>query len=468
MPNDIGLIGLAVMGRNLVLNMERNEFRVAVYNRTPEVTQDFVNHEGRGKKIQGFQDLPGFVSSLIPPRRIVIMVKAGKPVDDVIDALLPLLKPGDIVIDAGNSLYKDTERRSEAVTNAGFHYIGMGVSGGEEGALWGPSIMPGGNADAVQKLLPLLEKIAAKSDSGPCVAHIGKGGAGHFVKMVHNGIEYGDMQLIAETYDLMRKGLHLSPETMSGIFHKWNEGALQSYLIEITAKVLAYKEPQSSSHLVDHILDKAGQKGTGTWTVKAAMEEAVAIPTITAAVDARILSSQKEERLYAASVYPSLKSKSAPKMEIEMLSKLMKALYAAKICSYAQGFALMKAASDHYDYALNLGEIARIWKGGCIIRAVFLDRIRQAYQRQPDLKNLLIDPGFKKDMESSLNDWKDVLRLGLDHGIPMPAMNASYSYFASYVTAQGSANLIQAQRDYFGAHTYERTDKPGIFHTKWE
>lgn len=467
MSNDVGLIGLAVMGRNLVLNLERNGFKVAVHNRTPSVTDEFLVQEAKGKKIQGFHDLAGFVNSLASPRKVIIMVKAGKPVDEMIQALKPLLKSGDIIIDAGNSLFQDTERRSEALTAAGLLYIGMGVSGGEEGALWGPSIMPGGESQSVSLILPMLEKIAAKADSGPCVTYIGKGGAGHFVKMVHNGIEYGDMQLIAEAYDVMRKGLAMQAPEIGAVFRKWNEGQLQSYLIEITAKVLDFRESPKDPPLVDRILDKAGQKGTGTWTVKAALDEGIAIPTITAAVDARMLSARKEERVLAASLYPPIQSVKAVKPSAAFLNSLMKALYASKICSYAQGFALMKAASEHYSYALNLSEIGRIWKGGCIIRAVFLDRIRQAYQSQPNLKNLILDPGFQKDLASSLEDWKEVLRFGLDHGIAMPAMSASYAYFASLVTAEGSANLIQAQRDFFGAHTYERTDKPGIFHTTW-
>lgn len=467
MKNDIGLIGLAVMGKNLILNIERNGSKASVYNRTPQTTDEFLANEAKGKKISGYHELKDFVASLEKPRRIIVMVKAGKPVDDMIQQLKPLVEKGDIIIDAGNSLYKDTERRFAELTAAGIQYIGMGVSGGEEGALWGPSIMPGGEKSSFEKIQPVLEKIAADSDTGRCYAFIGKGGAGHFVKMVHNGIEYGDMQLIAETYDIMRRGLGMKAQEISDVFAKWNEGQLKSYLIEITAKVLKFKEPSSSTHLVDVILDKAGQKGTGGWTVKAAMEEGVAVPTITAAVDARTLSSLKDERVKAAKSYSALSWKKTEKAGKELVEKLMLALYASKICSYAQGFALMSAVSKTENYGLNLSEVARIWKGGCIIRAVFLDRIRKAFNDNPSLPNLLVDPSFQQDMTKSAQAWQDVLTFAVSHGIPTPAMSVSFNYFASYVTESLPANLIQAQRDFFGAHTFERTDKAGIFHNIW-
>ncbi len=466
MKNDAGLIGLAVMGKNLVLNIERNGFKVSVFNRTFETTSEFLANEAKGKNITGHKTLEEFVASLEKPRRVLVMVKAGKPVDEVISHLRPLLEKGDILIDCGNSLYKDTERRTAEFEGSGIQYMGMGVSGGEEGALWGPSIMPGGDKSAFEKIEPILKKIAADSDTGRCFAHIGKGGAGHFVKMVHNGIEYGDMQLIAETYDIMRRGLGMSAPEIADIFAKWNEGILKSYLIEITAKVLKHKDPADKAYLVDLILDKAGQKGTGGWTVKAAMEEGVAIPTITAAVDARTLSSLKEERVKAAKIYSSLSWKKE-KGGKELIDKLMLALYASKICSYAQGFALMNAVSKISNYNLNLSEIARIWKGGCIIRAIFLDRIRKAFADNPSLTNLLIDPGFQQDLLKSASAWQDVLVFAVTHGIPAPAISVSFAYFTSYVTENLPANLIQAQRDFFGAHTYERIDKPGIFHTHW-
>lgn len=481
MKNDAGLIGLAVMGRNLVLNIERNGFKVSVFNRTYEVTEEFLAKEAKGKKITGHKTLQDFVASLAKPRKIIVMVKAGKPVDEVISQIKPLLEKDDILIDAGNSFYKDTERRTAELAGTGIYFMGMGVSGGEEGALWGPSMMPGGEKSAFEKIAPVLEKIAADSDTGRCTTYIGSGGAGHFVKMVHNGIEYGDMQLIAETYDLLRRGLGMSAPQIAEIFSNWNKGPLKSYLIEITAAVLTHKESGESSFLVDKILDKAGQKGTGGWTVKTAMDEGVAIPTITAAVDARILSSLKDERAKAARAYQDIFStsfrgeaeKSRIKNEIspsgrnDFTEKLMLALYASKICSYAQGFALMGTVSKTNHYNLNLAEIARIWKGGCIIRAIFLDRIRKAFTQQPDLPNLLMDPSFQQDLLQSAAPWQEVLTFAISRGIPVPAMGASFAYFSSYRTASLPANLIQAQRDFFGAHTYERTDRPGIFHTHW-
>ena len=370
------------------------------------------------------------------------------------------------MIDGGNSLHTDTERRCQAAAAAGVHFVGMGVSGGEEGALWGPSLMPGGAEESWRSLEPVLKKIAATSDSGPCVAYMGRGGAGHFVKMVHNGIEYGDMQLISESYQLLKQGLGLSSRETAQVFTEWNAGPLQSYLIEITARIVDFPDGDGVP-LVDRILDKAGQKGTGRWTIEAALAEGVAIPTIAAAVDARALSSIKEERVKAAQAYPQLRRRSAAQPAAISAAKIASALYASKICSYAQGFALLGATGRSRNYGLNLSEIARIWKGGCIIRAKFLDTIRTAFGREPGLSNLLLDAGFATEMTGAYDAWREVLIFAYAQGIPVPAMGASFAYFNSYVSDKLPANLIQAQRDYFGAHTYERTDKPGVFHTQW-
>lgn len=455
------------MGKNLALNMERNGFCVAVFNRTYSVTEEFLANAAKGKKIAGYKTLKDFAGSLEKPRKIFMMIKAGKAIDELIHQITPLLEKGDILIDAGNSLYTDTERRAAQISSAGVHYMGMGISGGEEGALWGPSIMPGGDKEAYGKLVPILEKIAAKPDSGPCFTYVGEGGAGHFVKMVHNGIEYGDMQLIAEIYDILRRGFNLSPPAISEIFSEWNQGLLKSYLMEITADLLKFKESPDSAYLVDLILDKAGQKGTGGWTVQAAMQEGVAIPTITAAVDARILSALKEERVQAAKIYSKIPALKPTPLGKEFLPKLMLALYASKICCYAQGFALMHTANQTHGYGINLSEIARIWKAGCIIRAVFLERIREAYDQKPDLPNLVMAPGFQPDFYKSLAPWIEALNFAVGCRIPIPALSASFAYFNTYITESLAANLIQAQRDYFGAHQYERIDKPGVFHTRW-
>ncbi|MCC6849497.1 MAG: NADP-dependent phosphogluconate dehydrogenase [Deltaproteobacteria bacterium] len=463
----IGLIGLAVMGENLALNIERNGFPIAVYNRSFEKTDALLKGRAKGLNFVGARTLADFVVALARPRRIVTMVKAGGPVDAVIDELRPLLEPGDILVDGGNSHFKDSDRRVAALDPTGIKFFGMGVSGGEEGALWGPSIMPGGDEATYRHLEPILTKIAAKSDSGPCVTYVGRKSAGHFVKMVHNGIEYGDMQLIAESYDLLRYGLGLGAAEIADVFAEWNAGDLQSFLIEITAKIVNFKDDKGGRKpLIDAIVDAAGQKGTGKWTTQAALDLGVAIPTITAAVDARIMSSQRAVRLLAAKAYPPAPKPIATGKKAA-IEQIRAALYASKICSYAQGFALLAEASRSFDYGVRLGEMARIWKGGCIIRAVFLDRIRQAFARDPNLANLLLDRDFAKAVKSRVEAWRKTVQLGVKLGIALPAMSASLAYFDGFRRARTPANLIQGQRDFFGAHTYERLDREGIFHTEW-
>jgi 6-phosphogluconate dehydrogenase len=467
MPEQIAVVGLAVMGENLVLNLNDHGFAVAVFNRTAERTKKFIETRAKGRSIHGTYSLPELVGRLEKPRKILLMVQAGAPVDVVIQDLLPLLEPGDIVIDGGNSLYRDTERRFKDVTAKGFRYIGTGVSGGEEGARYGPSIMPGGTREAYEHLEPILTKIAAKTDTGPCVTYIGARSAGHFVKMVHNGIEYGDMQLICEAYDLLRHVAGLTPPQLAEVFGTWNQGELKSFLIEITANIVNFPDDQGTGKpLIDVIEDRAGQKGTGKWTTQAALDLGQPIPTITAAVDARLISSMKDQRLKAAEVYgkPSL---AALQGGATLVDDIRKALYAAKICSYAQGFTMLEAASKEYEYGLNFGEIARIWKGGCIIRAVFLDRIRTAFERNPGLPNLLVDPDFAREIKDRHEALRRVVGLAIQQGVPTPAFSASLAYFDSYRSPRLPANLLQAQRDYFGAHTYQRTDKPGTFHTEW-
>jgi 6-phosphogluconate dehydrogenase len=463
---DIGLIGLAVMGQNLVLNMERNGYRVAVYNRTSSTTQEFMQGAASGKNIQPAFSLEELVATLPQPRRVMMMVKAGAPVDSVIDQLIPYLAPGDLLIDGGNSYFKDTERRARNLEKAGFRFLGVGISGGEEGALWGPSIMPGGDAEAYKLVEPIFTAIAAKVNHEPCVTYIGQGGSGHFVKMVHNGIEYGDMQLIAEAYDLLQRGLGLQAHELQEVFARWNEGVLSSYLIEITARIFQAIDPETNKPLVEVILDAAGQKGTGKWTSQEALDLGAPTPTINAAVEARILSALKSERLAAARVFtqaasPIEKSKN-------LIEDIGKALYASKICSYAQGMALLQIASQEYSYNLNLAEAARIWRGGCIIRARFLDDVRDAFHDQPGLPNLVLAPFFQKAIAASLAGWRNAIQQATRMGIPVPAMGASLAYFDGYRSGRLPANLIQAQRDYFGAHTYQRIDRAGVFHTEWE
>src|SRR6478672_1995815 len=462
-----GVIGLAVMGENLALNVERNGFPISVYNRTPEKTDAFMATRAQGKNVVAAYSIEEFVNSLERPRKILIMVKAGAPVDAVIEQLKPLLSEGDIIMDGGNSLYEDTARRTRELEPLGFRFIGMGVSGGEEGALNGPSLMPGGTKSSYEYLEPIFTKIAAQVDDGPCVTYIGPGGAGHYVKMVHNGIEYGDMQLIAEAYDLLRNALGLNDQQLHEVFAEWNTtDELNSYLIEITADIFKYADPDTNQPLVDVILDAAGQKGTGRWTVQGALELGICIPTMTAAVNARIMSSFKKERVAASEILtgPSGKYEGDAKT---FINQIRDALYCSKICSYAQGMALLSAASKAYHYDLNLSEISRIWKGGCIIRAGFLNKIKSAFKENPELPNLLLAPEFKQTILDRQDAWREVLAQSAKLGIPVPAFSASLDYFDSYRRDRLPQNLTQAQRDYFGAHTYERTDKPGFFHTEW-
>ncbi|RAQ43368.1 phosphogluconate dehydrogenase (NADP(+)-dependent, decarboxylating) [Arthrospira sp. O9.13F] len=464
-----GVIGLAVMGENLALNVERNGFPVAVYNRTSAKTDEFMQKRAPGKNVKPAYSLEEFVQSLERPRRILVMVKAGKPVDAVIDQLKPLLDQDDMIIDGGNSLYEDTERRTKELEATGLGFMGMGVSGGEEGALWGPSLMPGGTENSYQALEPILTKIAAQVDDGPCVTYIGPGGAGHYVKMVHNGIEYGDMQLIAEAYDLLRNVIGLNEQQLYEVFAEWNTtDELNSFLVEITADIFKQKDPETGKPLVDLILDSAGQKGTGRWTVVSALELGVSIPTITAAVNSRIISSYKDERVAASQQLPGPSANFDGDVSA-FINKVRDALYCSKICSYAQGMALIGKASQEFNYHLNLGEIARIWKGGCIIRAGFLNKIKQAYDHNPQLPNLLLAPEFKQTILDRQSAWREVLVTANTMGIPVPAFSASLDYFDSYRRVSLPQNLTQAQRDYFGAHTYERIDKPRgqFFHTEW-
>lgn len=465
-----GVIGLAVMGENLALNVESRGFPIAVYNRTASKTKEFMETRAVGKDVKAAYSLEEFVQILERPRKILVMVKAGPPVDAVIEQLKPLLEEGDMIIDGGNSLYEDTERRTrdlESTTKLGF--VGMGVSGGEEGALHGPSLMPGGTEFAYRELEPILTKIAAQVDDGPCVTYVGSGGAGHYVKMVHNGIEYGDMQLIAEAYDVLKNGLGLSNQQLQETFAEWNRtDELNSYLIEITADIFKYVDPETGHHLVDLILDSAGQKGTGRWTVLSSLELGVPIPTIYAAVNARVMSAYKDERVAAAKELPG-PGETYPGDSALFVDKVRDALYCSKMCSYAQGMALIAKASQEFNYNISLPESARIWKGGCIIRAGFLDKIRKAFAENPGLPNLLLAPEFKQSILDRQEAWREVLVLANKLGIPVPAFSSSLDYFDSYRRANLPQNLTQAQRDYFGAHTYERTDKPRgeFFHTEW-
>ena len=465
-PQDIGLIGLAVMGQNLVLNMERTGFGVAVFNRTVPTMKAFIEGPAMGKNITAAYTIEDLLASLKRPRIIMIMVKAGAPVDAVIAQLKPYLEPGDLVIDGGNAHFPDTERRSKEMEALGILYMGVGVSGGEEGALRGPSIMPGGPREAYALVESLFKAIAARVNDEPCVTWIGPRGAGHFVKMVHNAIEYGDMQLIAEAYDLLHRNLGLSGTELHEVFARWNKGPLCSYLIEITADIFACTDPETNSPLVDMVLDQAEQKGTGRWTIQAALELGVPIPTIAAAVDARVLSSCKGERMEAAKVFPILETPYTDNRDA-FIQAVGDALYVAKICSYAQGMALLRKAGEAYDYPLDYGEIARIWRGGCIIRAWFLDDVRAAFQENPHLTNLLMAPFFREAVLSRHAALRQIVKTSAESGIPAPGMSASLAYFDSYRSDRLPANLIQAQRDYFGAHTYRRVDREGVCHTKW-
>jgi len=464
----VGLIGLAVMGENLALNMEGKGFSVCVYNRTKARVDEFLAGRGKGKRFTGAATIAELVAGVERPRRIMMLVKAGAAVDELLDQLLPLLEPGDILIDGGNSLYTDTVRRLERVERAGVLYVGTGVSGGEEGALTGPSLMPGGSAAAWPRIKPVFQAICARTPEGePCSEWIGDGGAGHFVKMVHNGIEYGDMQLIGEVYDLMRRGLGLSNADMQAVFAEWNRGELDSYLIQITADILGHQEPDGAATL-DRILDAAGQKGTGKWTVNAALDLAVPLSLVGEAVFARLLSAAKDERVRAArQIRPALDQ---PELErAAFISSLRAALYAAKIVSYAQGFQLMRAAAIANGWNLNYGNVALVWRGGCIIRSVFLGEIKHAFDRDPGLTSLLLEPFFRDAVTSRQEGWRRAVVAAVRLGIPIPCLGAALAYFDGYRCERLPANLLQAQRDYFGAHTYERIDQPRgrFFHTDW-
>jgi 6-phosphogluconate dehydrogenase len=464
---DIGLIGLAVMGENLVLNMESHGYTVAVFNRTTSKVDKFIEGRGAGKNFIGTHSIEELVRSLKRPRKVMMLVKAGSAVDDFIEQLIPHLEKGDIIIDGGNTHYPDTNRRTKYVEGKGLLYIGTGVSGGEEGALLGPSIMPGGSPAAWPHVKPIFQDISAKvSDGSPCCDWVGENGAGHFVKMVHNGIEYGDMQMICETYQIMKDLLGMSNREMHQVLSEWNKGELDSYLIEITRDILAFTE--NGEETVDVILDTAGQKGTGKWTAISALDIGIPLTLIGEAVFARTLSAQKEERVRASKVLSGPKPGFSGDRKA-FIEDLRKALFASKIVSYAQGYVLMRAAAQEYGWKLNTGGIALMWRGGCIIRSAFLGNIKEAFDRNPDLENLLLDPFFKGKIESSQASWRKVVAAAIKNGIPVPAMATALNYFDGYRTERLPANLLQAQRDYFGAHTYERVDKPRgeFFHTNW-
>jgi 6-phosphogluconate dehydrogenase len=467
MKADIGLIGLAVMGQNLVLNMNDHGYKVAVHNRTSATTDEFLAGPAKGTKVIGAHTLEELVNSLNSPRIVMLMVKAGEVVDQYIDKLVPLLSAGDIIVDGGNSLFTDTNRRTATLKEKGIRFIGTGVSGGEEGARHGPSIMPGGNKEAWPYVRPIFQAISAKVDGDPCCEWVGDNGAGHYVKMVHNGIEYGDMQIICEGYQLLSEGLGLSADEMHVIFDEWNKGELSSYLIEITAAILAYKD-EDGSPLLNKILDTAGQKGTGKWTGINALDLGIPLTLIGEAVFARCLSAQKDERIKAAEFLARPK-KAFTGDKQAIINAIRNALYAAKIISYAQGFRLLREASTEYGFDLNYGEIALMWRGGCIIRSGFLNDIKQAYQTNPDLENLLLSDFFIDAMRQAEDGWRKAIILGIEMGIPTPAFSSALAYFDGYRTERLPANLLQAQRDYFGAHTYERTDRPRgeFFHTDW-
>ena len=465
---NFGLIGLAVMGENVVLNLESKGFSVAVFNRTVSKVDHFIEGRAKGKNIKGCHSIEELVASLERPRKVMLLVKAGKPVDDFIELLLPHLEPGDIIIDGGNSHFPDTIRRTKYVESKGFLYIGTGVSGGEEGALKGPSIMPGGSPEAWPHVKDIFQKIAAKTEKGePCCDWVGENGAGHFVKMVHNGIEYGDMQMITETYQMMKAGLGMTNEEMHRVFAEWNKGKLDSYLIEITGDILAFRD-ESGRYVVDQILDTAGQKGTGKWTATEALDLGQPLTLIGEAVFARCLSALKEERVAASKVLPGHAGKFQGEKD-RIVNDLEHALYASKIVSYAQGYQLMRAAAAHYEWNLNYGGVALMWRGGCIIRSVFLGKIKEAFDRNRGLTNLLLDPFFTEAVEEALPSWRRTVQLAVELGVPVPAISSALSYFDGYRSERLPANLLQAQRDYFGAHTYERVDKPRgqFFHTNW-
>jgi len=463
-----GIVGMAVMGQNLALNVASKGFTCAVFNRTAARTREFAQGPARGnRRILPAYSLKAFVASIRRPRKVMLMVKAGQPVDDFIRKLVPLLDKGDLIIDGGNSFFKDTIRRNKALEAKGLLYIGTGVSGGEEGALHGPAIMPGGQRKAWNLVKPIFTKIAAHVGDDPCCTYIGPDGAGHYVKMVHNGIEYGDMQLICEAYFLMANALGLTASDLHKVFAKWNRGDLDSYLVEITADIFSKTDPDTGKPLVEVILDRAGQKGTGAWTSQNALELGVPAPTIAEAVFARCISAIKDERVAAARKLRGPADARWRVARAKGIGKIREALYASKVCSYAQGFALMREAAKEYNWKLDFGQIAMIWRGGCIIRARFLHRIKRAFDRDPALPNLLLDPYFKNIVEKAQASWREVVAAATMMGIPVPAFSSALAYFDSYRRSRLPANLIQAQRDYFGAHTYERVDKPGKFHTEW-
>lgn len=467
--SDIGLIGLAVMGENLVLNMESKGFRVSVYNRTVEKVDKFVQGRGKDKNIFGARSLEEFVSSLKSPRKVFLMVKAGQAVDDFIEKLIPVLDPGDVIIDGGNTHFPDTARRTAYVESKGLLYIGTGVSGGEEGALKGPSMMPGGSPAAWPLVKPIFQGICAKVENGqPCCDWVGEGGAGHFVKMVHNGIEYGDIQLICECYHIMKELLGMSNEEMHETFAEWNKGDLDSYLVEITRDILAKKD-EDGNYVLDYILDTAGQKGTGKWTAISALDAGVPLTLIGESVFARCLSAQKEERVAASKILQGPAPAKFTGDRNAFLEDLRKALFAAKVVSYAQGYALMKAAAKEYGWNLNYGGIALMWRGGCIIRSVFLGKIKEAFDNNPDIANILLDPYFSGKLAEAQSGWRNVLAQAIVNGVPAPCLSAALEYYDGYRCERLPANLLQAQRDFFGAHTYERTDMPRgqFFHTNW-
>jgi 6-phosphogluconate dehydrogenase len=466
---DIGIIGLAVMGENLILNMESKGFTVACYNRTVSKVDGFVNGRGADKKIIGTHSVEEFVAALARPRKAMLMIKAGQPVDDFIELLLPHLEPGDIIIDGGNSFFRDTIRRTRYLEEKGLFYIGTGISGGEEGALHGPSIMPGGSAEAWPHVRPIFQAIAAKvADGTPCCDWVGSDGAGHYVKMVHNGIEYGDMQMIAESYFLMKHLLGMTPTEMHQVFKAWNEGELDSYLIEITRDIMAYQDEETGQPLVEMILDTAGQKGTGKWTSISALDMGTPAPTVAEAVFARFMSALKAERLAASKVLDG----PTPALERDrpaFIEEIRQALYASKICSYAQGFQLLKMAAAEHNWDLDYGGIALLWREGCIIRAQFLERIKEAYDADAGSANLLLASYFKRAIARSQDAWRRVVATAVQNGIPVPAFSSALAYYDGYRNARLPANVLQAQRDYFGAHTYERVDRPRgeFFHTNW-
>ena len=466
---DIGLIGLAVMGENLALNMESRGYQVAVFNRTTKVVDDFIAGSAKGKKFVGCHTVEELVQNLKSPRKVMMMVKAGQPVDAVIEQILPLLDKGDVIIDGGNSYYVDTERRTKEVEAKGLLYIGTGVSGGEEGALLGPSMMPGGSPAAWPLVKPIFQAIAAKVGPNgdiPCAEWVGPRGAGHYVKMVHNGIEYGDMQLICEAYFVLKHTLRLANEELYKVFDDWNRGELDSYLIEITRDIFSVRDPDTNNYLVDYVLDKAGAKGTGKWMSQLALDLGVPSTLVTEAVYARSLSAMKDARVRASKVLKGPSAKFDGDKQ-QFIDQTRQALFASKICSYAQGFVQMAAAAQEHDWPLNFGDIALLWRGGCIIRARFLDRIKEAFDADPKLENLLLAPYFTEAVEKVQPAWRSVVSTAVTLGIPVPAFSAALAYFDGYRQERLPANLLQAQRDYFGAHTYERTDKPGTFHSDW-